>query len=101
MNKYNGVFRCIFNDGTHYYGMVVNDVLEGKGWMMNPASGYSCKGQFSANKANGWCKVKFRAPDGSMHYWEGGVRENIWHGLGIYTNVATGVRSYKLYEGTE
>ena len=81
--------------------MVVNDALEGKGWMMNPATGYSCKGQFHANKANGWCKVKFRAPDGSMHYWEGGVRENFWHGLGIYTNVATGVRSYKLYEGTE
>ena len=35
-----------------------------------------------------------------MHRWEGGVRENLWHGLGIYTSVATGVRSYALYEGT-
>ena len=69
--------------------------------MLDPAKGYSCKGNFHGNKANGYCKVKYTDPAGVLHRWEGGVRNNLWHGLGIYTASATGERYYALYEGTE
>lgn len=91
--KYNGIIRADYADGSHYYGHCVQNNQQGKGWKWNPIQQYSIKGEFYDNKAHGYCHVKADY-FGKKIRWEGTVRGDMWHGLGIFTDEATGLRTY-------
>ena len=61
---------------------------------MNAARGHSAKGQFKDNKCHGYAHLKF----GNAR-WEGTVREDQPHGIGVLINEADGVRYHALNEG--
>ena len=43
-DKMNGISRCDYADGSHYYGHLVNNNQQGKGWKWNPMTMSSVKG---------------------------------------------------------
>ena len=60
----NGISRCDYADGSFYYGHLVNNTQQGRGWKWNPNTFSSIKGEFYNNKANGYGHAKFMAPNG-------------------------------------
>ena len=98
-DKYNGIIRADYVDGSHYYGHCVQNNQQGKGWKWNPMQQWSYKGEFYDNKAHGYCHAYFINPKGRKMHWEGTMRGDKWHGLGIRTNMGTGLRKHLIHEG--
>ena len=95
----NGISKCDYADGSHYYGHLVNNSQQGKGWKWNPVTFRSTKGEFHDNKVHGYGHDKLTTPTGEKFRWEGTFRGDMWHGLGIKTNESTGQRVHCIAEG--
>ena len=89
-DKMNGISKCDYADGSFYYGHLVNNSQQGKGWKWNPVTFRSTKGEFYDNKAHGYGHDKVTTPTGEKFRWEGTFRGDFWHGLGIRTRESTG-----------
>ena len=95
--KFYGV--SIWKTAEHtYYGESVDNKREGKGWRFNADQITEAKGQFKNNKCHGYAHLKFGTAAEKIR-WEGTVREDQLHGLGVLINESDGIRKHMLYEG--
>ena len=84
-------------DGTIYYGEMSENICQGKGWARNTTTGFSAKGEFRNHLPHGYTHMKI-THEGHRLRWEGTARNCAWHGLGIMTNEADGIRRHVISE---